>query len=252
MAKKPTKYQEEIENAARDFSRDVSWLAGIHVALKSGQKDVIPIATALLVNPERTLGINNYPPNIARIEFENKVALLKRLCSFATALPFNNPGHYLNMSAILHIDALLQGYLDRLFKVACTYKRLHSLPLSAFPSKKKGKEKQADQRSQQGQQKASIRKSEMKAQSVGGKINELFGRLGPKELAGTSIKHWTCTDPLWDTSIWTDLGSFLAAYKPPDSKTSHQGSLAIDTVILPYIGHAVDFIQEVANAFRAV
>jgi len=292
MAKKPTKYQKEIDNIAQDFSRDVSWLAGIHVALKSGQTDVIPIANALLVNPERTLKINNYPPNIARIEFENKVALFRRLCSFATALPFNNPGHYLNMSAILHIDALLQGYLDRLFKAACINKRLHALPLSAFPSNKKGKEKLAEQRSKQGQQKAFIRKSEMKAQSVGGKINELFGHLGFKELAGTSIKHakhakfiaqlrhiithnggfvdipflkkcgvnntekdirqWTYTDPLWDTSIWTDLDSFLAAYKPPDSKTSHQGSLAIDTVILPYIGHAVNFIQEVANVFKAL
>jgi len=237
-----------------------------------------------LVNPERTLGINNYPPNLARIEFKNKVALFRRLCSFATALPFNNPGHYLNMSAILHVDALLQGYLDQLFKVACTNQRLHALPLSAFPSKKKDKEKRDEQKSKQGQQKASIRKSEMIAHSVGGKLKEIFGSLGPKELAGTSIKHgkhaefiaqlrhiithnggfvnipflkkcgvnntekvishWTCTDPLWDTSIWKDLDSFLGAYKPPDSKTSHQGSLAIDTVILPYIGHAVDLCRK--------
>lgn len=289
MTKKPNTYLRELNQIAQDYSRDVSWLAGIHVALRSTTTDVIPIANALLVNPERHLVISNFPPGQARIEFENGVILLRKLCSFATALPFNNPGHYLNMSAILHIDALLQGYLDRLFERACSHDLLHALPMPAFPSKKKGQEKKDDQKSKQEQQKASIRKGKLRAQSVGGKLNELFGPLGSKEIANTKLNHgeharfiaqlrhiithnggfvgisflkncgikntdkprkqWTCPAPIWDTSIWPDLKTFLQFYKPPDSKGPHQGSLAINTVILPYIGHAVDFIQEVRDVF---
>ncbi len=287
MTKKPNTYLREFNQIAQNYARDVSWLAGIHVALRSRTTDLIPIANALLVNPKRNLVIDNCPPDQAGIEFENGVLLLRKLSSFATALPLNNPGHYLNMSAILHIDALLQGYLDRLFERACSHNLLHALPMSAFPSRKEGKEKKDDQKSKQGQQKASVRKGELRAQSVENKINELFGPLGPKEIANTQLNHgkhakfiaqlrhiithnggfvdicflkncgiknidkprkqWTCPAPIWDTSIWPDLETFLQFYKPPDCKGQHQGSLAINTVILPYIGHAVDFIQEVRD-----
>lgn len=289
MIKKPTKYRKDVNQTAQNYTRDVSWLAGIHVALKSRQTDIILNANALLMNPERHLIIKNLPPEQVRIEFETKVILFRKLCSFATTLPSNNPGHFLNMSAILHIDALLQGFLDRLFKKACFHNLLHALPLSAFPSKKKDKNKKDKQKSKQRQQKDSIQRSELKAQSVGGKINELFGPLGPKELANTKIdngkhakfisqlrhivthnggfvdtsflrncgvknidkprKQWACPEPLWDISIWPELKTFLQSYKPPDSKGQYQGNLAIDTVILPYISHAVDLIQEVRDVF---
>lgn len=293
MAKKSSKYLKQIDKISQDYSRDISWLAGIHVALKSNQADVIPIANALLVHPERHLIIKNLPPDQARIEFENEVVLFRKLCSFAISLPFNNPGHYLNMSAILHIDALLQGFLDLLFKTACSHKLLHALPASKFPSKKKDKiERKNDQKSKQGQQKSSIQKGELIAQSVNGKLNELFGSFGPKELANNTLVHakharfiaqlrhiithnggfvdipflkncgventdkprkqWTCSNPIWDTNIWPDLDTFLRSYKPPDSKVSHQGSLAINTVILPYIGHAIDFIEETTKIFNSI
>ena len=85
MAKNSSKYIKQINKIAQDYSRDISWLAGIHVALKSNPADVIQVANALLVHPEKHLIIKNLPPDQARIEFENEVALFKKLCSFASS-----------------------------------------------------------------------------------------------------------------------------------------------------------------------
>ena len=147
MNNKKKKNIEEFEEIAKDYSRDLSWLAAIHVALRSKEGSVIPSANDLLVYPERHLLINNLPPDQARSEFDKGVDLFNKLCAFAIDLPFDPTGHYLNMSAIVHVDALLQGFLDRCFEKACQHKLLQALPLTDFTSKKKGQKKTDKQKS---------------------------------------------------------------------------------------------------------
>ena len=154
------------------------------------------------------------------------------------------------------MDALLQGFLDRAFELICNYGLINELPINCFPKNKEKKKEIQDK------QKAAIKKATLRRQSVGGKISEMFGPSGFKELASTKLltakhakfiaqlrhiithnggfvnipflkncgvknttqdtRHWTCSSPLWDTDIWPDLGSFLDSYPPPQMKGKPQ------------------------------
>jgi len=55
--------------------------------------------------------------------------------------------------------------------------------------------------------------------------------------------------PLWDTNIWPDESTFLKSYQPPVPNNQFQASLAIDSVIIPYLKHSTDFIDEILSEF---
>jgi len=286
MMSEKTSYKDSIDTIAANYSRDIAWLGAIHVSLKSGQTNISPLAGALLVYPERHILINHLSPKDSRLEFIKTVKLFKKLCKFASSPPFTDTGHYLNMSAILHLDSLLQGYLDSMFQEACKYGLINVLPESSFPpGNKKIPEIQKEQED-------SIRNMKLKGDSIGSKLDKMFGTTGYNELANTTLteerhakfiaqlrhiithnegfvdmqflnkcgirntgkgkKHWNCPTPLWDTVIWPDIDLFLSKYPPPDSAGQYQASLEINTVVLPYIGHAVDFVTEIKNIFVSI
>lgn len=262
-------YKNEIDKMATQYSSDISWLAGIHYVLRLGSpyKSYSDTAQALLVNPERYVNVNTNKFTLVQVRniFEKIVAIFNKLRPFALEAPSDNPGHYLNKSAILHIDALLQGFLDRLFELACSYKRINALP-SSNSSTDKNYQKQEK----------SIKSAKLDSQNVNRKIDEI---LDFKELRNTNLKHANhakCISqlrhiithrggfvdeqflkncgaknhskpPIWDTSIWKDTQSFLQDYEE-----GQQASVAIDKILLPYMDHAVDFIQEMANVFKNI
>ena len=266
-------YKNEIDKIATQYSSDISWLAGIHYVLRLGSpyKSYSDTAQALLVNPERYVNVNTNKFTLVQVRniFEKIVAIFNKLRPFALEAPSDNPGHYLNKSAILHIDALLQGFLDRLFELACSYKRINALPPSNSSTDKKGKDFHQKQEN-------SIKNATLNYQSVNGKIDEI---LGFKELKDTNLEHAkhakfisqlrhiithnsgivddkflsSCgankhSQPcIWDTSIWEDTPSFKDDYEE-----GQQASVAIDKILLPYMDHAVDFIQEMANVFKNI
>jgi hypothetical protein len=58
--------------------------------------------------------------------------------------------------------------------------------------------------------------------------------------------------PLWDTNIWPDENTFLKSYRPPSGSNEFQASIAIDIVIIPYLKHSTDFIDEILSEFIKV
>jgi hypothetical protein len=225
-------------------------LAAIHVIIKSKQQHILPQAEQLFSSPQNNLAIQNLPPNEAKQKHEESVRAFTVFSDCASEPPGQDPGHYLNKSAILYADAILQAFLDKSYECVATHKNL-------------------------------TQKSLKKA-SVGGKLQELASLIDESQISAakhvkfiSQLRHIITHNngfvdgkflkncgidfpnravavnkaPLWDTSIWPDEGTFLNAYQPPSQNTQFQASLAIDTVIIPYLKHSVDFINEILNEF---
>lgn len=244
--------KKELENVAYEARRDIAWLAAIHVILKNMQQYILPQATQLLVKPKDILSIQNLHPADAKRKLGEAVTAFDTFCHYATDPPGQEPGHYLNKSAILYADAVLQAYLDRSYEFVATHKNKTTKNLKNF--------------------------------SIGGKLNELSklhiikekrlktakyvkflsqlrhiithnnGFVNRKFLENCEID---CSNntlpqgviPLWDTNIWPDDKTFLKYYKPPEVNKQFQAYLAIDSVIIPYLKHSIDFITEILNEF---
>jgi hypothetical protein len=241
----------DLEGLSKDAKRDIAWLAAIHVIIRSSQKKILPQATQLLLFPKNTLSIQNLPPAEAKRKHAENVKAFDAFCDYATEPPGQNPGHYLNKSAILYTDAILQAFLDRSYECVATHKNL--------PDKK------------------------LKKRSINGKLKELSG-LSIDESRLKTAKHVKFLSqlrhiithnnsfvdgkflkncgidypntalaagetPLWDTTIWPDENTFLKSYQPPSSNNQFQASLAIDSVIIPYLKHSTDFIEEILSEF---
>lgn len=240
----------DLEGLASDARRDIAWLAAIHVVVKSRQQDILPQATQLLLSPKNNLSIQNLPPAEAKRKHAEAVKAFDIFCDYATEPPGQDPGHYLNKSAILYADAILQAFLDKSYETIAAHKNL----------------------SQPG----------LNSRSIGGKLREISLQISGLSLTTANhvkfiaeLRHIITHNngfvdekflnncgidypntilaagktPLWDTNIWPDENSFLKSYRPPSNNNQFQVSLAIDSVIIPYLKHSTDFIGEILREF---
>ena len=242
--------QSDLRGLAKDAKCDLSWLAAIHVITKSSQQNILPQAAKLLISPESNLSVQNLPPAEAKRKHAEAMKAFDTFSNCATEPPGQDPGHYLNKSAILYADAILQAFLDKSYESVATHKNLSQKCL--------------------------------KKVSIGGKLQELASLIDEARLKTakhvkfiSQLRHIITHNngfvngkflkncgidfpnmalganktPLWDTNIWPDEGTFLKSYQPPSNNNQFQASLAIDSVIIPYLKHSIDFIGEILNEF---
>ena len=241
----------DLEGLAKDARRDIAWLAAIHVITKSRQQDILPQAAQLLLCPENNLSIQNMPPAEAKRKHAHAVEAFNAFCDCATEPPGQDPGHYLNKSAILYTDAILQAFLDKSYEVVAAHKNLPDkcLKMASVGGKL---QKLAS---------LSIDESKLKTAKHVKFISQLRhiithnnGFVNGKFLKNCGIDFPNMAlgankTPLWDTNIWPDEGTFLKSYQPPSNNNQFQASLAIDSVIIPYLKHSIDFIDEILHEF---
>lgn len=122
--------QSDLRGLAKDAKRDLSWLAAIHVITKSRQQDILPQAAKLLISPESNLSVQNLPPAEAKRKHAEVRKAFDIFGDCTTEPPGQDPGHYLNKSAILYADAILQAFLDKSYESIATYKNLPQQCLS--------------------------------------------------------------------------------------------------------------------------
>jgi len=184
--------------------------------------------------------------NIPATEKEKIEKMIKELTKEWYGKPLiDNVGHYLNKSAILYVDALLNAFLDRVYEVFAKHKgRSDELKGKSIKSKLND----FQNKNLLDKSKISNAKHVEFIAQLRHNITHCNGFVDVKFLEECGIKNNQIQgDPLWDTNIWPDINSFLNNYKE-----NHQLSLAIEKVIIPYLRHAVEFIDEFVNQILTI
>lgn len=235
----------ELHELAKDAKRDLAWLAAIHLITKARQQDILPQAAKLLVYPECTLNIQNLPPAEAKSKHSKAVKAFHTFCDCATEPPGQDPGHYLNKSAILYADAILQAFLDKSYKSVASHKKLSKKQLNRGSIGGKLQEFSSlvpESSLNTAKHVKFISELRHVITHKNGYVDEKF--LGKCGMDCNTRKLASGKSPLWDTCIWRDEIEFLKSYKPPDNHGQFQVNLSIDEVIIPYLKHSIDFIDE--------
>ena len=108
----------EINDVVDTAKRDLAWLLGIHIALRLRENEVLKWGKDLLTHPERNLCVQNLPPVEAAEARSRGIAALRELGAFTGDKPTDGVGAYLNKSAVVYADAILQAMLVGLYKAA--------------------------------------------------------------------------------------------------------------------------------------
>jgi len=249
--------KQQLRGGATSAKRDLAWLAAIHVALKSTQQDVLRAAKILLVNPEGSLTIQNLPPAEAKKVRARAVQAFRAFCDCATEFPGQSdpagPGHFLNQSAILRADAILQAFLDRCYEAIAAYKRLQNRnPKTASVS---GKLKEFKQECFLGNKTLDTENHVKFVAQLRHVITHNHGFVDEEFLKNCGMVRdprsgkFVCSgSPLWDQNIWPDEQAFLADYRPPQNGQKFQATVKIEKVIIPHLKHCFDFVDEFVDA----
>ena len=242
-----------VEAQIKEFGKaakcDLAWLAAIHVALKSVQQNIPAIATELLINPAANLRVSVYPPAEGRKVFKKVIDSFNIFGACALVPASQDAGHYLNKSAILYADAIINAFLDKSYTAIAIEKGFS--PQELKKASISGKLNEIELYSKQVLNVNSLSNTKhvkFVAQlrhlitHQNGFVDEKFLKKCGIDYPNLQIKHGA--SPLWDLHIWPDLNAFLKSYKPPQNNQKYQVSLAIETVIIPYLKHCIEFVDE--------
>jgi len=227
---------EKIANIADNAKNDLSWLAAIHVVLKSSQQNLLPQSKELLEMPETKIKIHNLPPNESRKLQKKTVEIFNKFCDCAIKIPSKGPGHYLNMSAILYVDAIIQTFLDRIFY------EIKRQELQVYSIRSKFKVYLDNNIIhytclENAKHVLFISGLRHKISHNNGFVDDKFLDKCGIDISTMSLKLGET--PLWDEDIWPNEEAFNQSYK-----LNEYADLSIDTVIIPYLKHSIDFIEE--------
>lgn len=202
------KNEAEVAQYAENARSDLAWLAVVYVASKQFQIEITKQAGGLLFWSEQFVGQG------LQGHFE---AFKKAI----RGLPQDNPGGYLNKSAVVYAAAIAEAFLRKAWQPA----------FGEAPPEKGGAGTLADVIESQKK----IKGFRNDAQHVRflahlrNKIVHNYGRVDQDFLDNAK--------PIRDKCIWPDESDF-------DNKYPLEGPLwlAIDEVVVPYLHHALDFI----------
>ncbi|MFH1227983.1 MAG: hypothetical protein V1701_08810 [Planctomycetota bacterium] len=216
---------QEINQIATIVKQDLAWLAVIHVVLRS-DGEIENYAKCLLDNSDNLGFLKGTSETIQT----KTITAFKKFKSYCNTNGFyKGVGHYLNESAILHIDAILQEFLDKVYKYA------NNRPMP--------------------QDKQSI-SSKLKMYSEWPQINDMHTKKNvlfiaelrhvithQNGIANEKFLKAVTKKGLWDTEIWATKEIFYKKYKGKDGRLN----LSISEVVIPYFSHAIDFVDELVN-----
>ncbi|NQT10329.1 MAG: hypothetical protein HQ573_04065 [Desulfobacteraceae bacterium] len=235
---------------------NIGWLATTYIIVNSLRFNIAQYTDALLNDPN-ILQISNYPPTQAE-EIRNKIiGYLKEFYQpiKGHGIP-GNFGHRQNKAAIFGVDAILQTYLDDMYEAVASAKNLakaNLLKRSIF-WKVDEIEKEIGGISLQNLSTAKhaffIGQMRHLITHRNGDVDKDFLKTCGIDM--NTLKLGQGKSPLWDTKIWPTEKEFLAKFQPPKSGKHFQLNLAIENVVLPYLHHASEFVDEVLLEFKRI
>lgn len=243
------KVEAEIKEFGMAAKCDLAWLAAIHVAIKSIQQNIPAIATELLTNPVANLRISIYPPANGQKVLKKAIDSFNIFGACALVPASQDPGHYLNKSAILYADAIINAFLDKAYIAIAVEKGFDQKELKkASISGKLSEIEACSNHFLNVSSLNSAKHAKFLAQlrhiitHQNGFVDGVFLKNCGIDYPNLQMKQGA--SPLWDQHIWPDLNAFLGSYKPPQNSQKYQASLAIEKVIIPYLEHSIEFVDE--------
>jgi len=212
------KIETEVSQYVENARSDLAWLAVVYVASKQFQIEITKQAGGLLFWSEQFVG-----PGLGRHLEAFKKAI--------RGLPQDNPGGYLNKSAVVYAAAIAEDFLRKAWKPA----------FGDDPPEEGGTGALANQIEQQ----KGISGFLVDAQHVRflahlrNKIVHNYGRVDQDFIdKAKSIR---------DKCIWPDDSTFDLQYQLEGPLY-----LAIDEVVVPYLHHALDFVDVAGEKLKQV
>lgn len=248
---------------AKTAKSNLAWIAANHTFFKSHQQYAPGAASELLALPERYLGVPvaQFPsPQQAREAWDKAVADFGELRGSVSGPPTDDPGHYLNKSAVVYAVATVEGFLSDAYREAgkarCHATAPKSAPASLRPlvaifgrlQNHKGKGNPAGKHPENTLHWArdALFLAEVRHTIVHnqGRVDEQFLKKVGAEDYDTAKR----ADEIWAKDIWPHLADFQKDFKPPDRsrpapEDCSQVCLNITKVIIPYMVKCADFID---------
>lgn len=222
----------EFTNKSDIGKSNIAWMAGVHIALKTFQDEANNKSKELLIHPDR-ITINNYSPKEA-YELKNELMLhFETFCQSAIESDFDDgklfkPSSYLNRSAIVYADAIMQGYLDNaleLLKIDCNSSIVYG-KLKAIKSK-------IDFTC------VNHFRPVIFMSNLRNIITHKNGKVDCKFWENIGVEKSAKDEQYWDHKIWKSKEDIKKDY-PID----RYGLFSIEKVVIPHLYHCIKFIDE--------
>ena len=255
-----------VDDVATNAKRDLAWLAAVHQGIKQFQGQAGEIAKSLLAWPELVLRepVDDRPPTELRAAWERTVGDFAYLRSSAVKPPRDNPGHYLNKAAVVYAVSILEDFLPKAFEAAFGKNELEgkasldkqiAFIQGATPTNFALCDSGAAAKLEKGATKY-VKDFEDLARHVlfmaqqrhvivhnYGEVNNRFLEMCGIEPNTGRLKSGA--KQLWDSAVWRDEAAFLE-----NNPMGGDLDLTINSVIVPYIRHAVEFVDEAVEALK--
>jgi hypothetical protein len=248
-----TDWREIVTEAGRAARRDLAWLAAVHVVLKSCQQDVPGKAAYLLTYPELALQVTNYSPQEARRIWVDGIGHFHAFRDWIRDPARDNPGAYLNKSAVVYAVAVLEEFLQTAVKAKEQLRHLSIRTLEALVERVQGKELRngiSAKRRKAKKRKVLVSDFENKARDVlflSALRHVIVHKGGVVDQEFLAAVGYPSGDPKWDPRIWATPADFWRDYEEKKPAT-----LAIEKVIIPYLRYAGDFVANATHALTQV
>jgi len=230
---------EQIDRLAERAKRDLAWLAATHVAVRTLDSHVVDSAYGLLVAPENRLMVRNYSPAEAQVVRKRGIDAFREFCSHARGKPKTNVGHYLNMSAIVYADAIIQTMLLGMYE-AC-----FNTTMNCRSIRKQATEiaKQATGFDRIPHARQTFFAAELRHLIVhkGGKVDSRFLDQCKKEKLWQDVGMFAPEDQ----PVWPDEVAFTSEYV-----VDKKAPLGIERIVVPCLRHCLRFAEEARTKLR--
>jgi len=221
----------KLQKRAAQAKKDLAYLAAIHWGVRSTEHASVCLANSILQDPSREFSeMERRLPETGKRCLDAFKAFSEYVCPQGSE-PTDNAGHYLNKSAILYADAIIQAFLDDTYHSFSQGRTLKGRTVE----KKLGEIKDKLKNSSNYEEVCSSKHVKL--------ISQLRHVITHKSGIVDKCFATECTKNcgLFDRNIWSDA-EFLHKYQP-----GNQVSLPWDEVIIPYLKHAFDFIDDHTN-----
>jgi hypothetical protein len=225
MGKKEIK--EELKERAISAKCDLAWLAATHWGVRNEESSSIKVAEDILLNPHK---LENKRGERIFSGFSKFYKSKKKKCK----APSDDAGHYLNKSAVVYADAIIQAFLG---DSSLIFSQIHKL-------QKKSVGGMLDEINEKLRKLLSYREV-CSAKHVrfiaqlrhvithnSGEVDEQFFQ------KCTNDEECTSNGKLYDETIWSEEKF------EKDFAIGKQVSLPVGEVVIPYLKHAFDFVDD--------
>ena len=213
---------DEITERAKS---DLAWHAFVHKAAWWHRVEITKDAAGFL-----------FWPDMFFAQSPSLLGLMKSLKERIKGLPSDNPGHYLNKQAVVYATAVLEAFLPEAYEARVRL-GITGQSLNYFVKFISGKAKQADY------QPGHLIISGFEATAQHACFLAYLRHVIVHNAGEVDQCFLSSAMPLRDTCIWRTEKDFVQDYQ-----LKCQVCVDIDKVIIPYLEHAVVFVEAASRA----